>query len=141
MCEIVRRILPSIERDLDRAEHNKRLEIAGIMKQIEGCDPQKLKGQCIEFNNKFLKVSKQFYCGQYIMKVNNKYKKTWCKEIDDFHVMAHNTKYTLNPWKYEIQCSKLQTLLIKLKNKQIPKLLLQRLKMELIGMCFSLICN
>eukprot|EP01084_Bolivina_argentea_P314138 544106_1 len=133
MCDIVKRILPSIERELDKAEHLKRLEIANIMKQIEMCDPPKLKQQCIEFNNKFLKVSKQFYCGQYIMKVNSKYKKTWCKELDDFHVMAHNTKYTSNPWKYEIQSNKLQTLLSKLGNKDIPSLLLKRLRMELLA--------
>ena len=56
MCEIVKTVLPKVEKQLALADLQKRQELSGIEKQIDMCDPQKLKGQCIQFNNKFLEV-------------------------------------------------------------------------------------
>eukprot|EP01084_Bolivina_argentea_P314135 544102_1 len=133
MCDIVKRILPSVERQLDLAEAVKRNEIAGIMKQIDMCDPQKLKGQCITFNNKFLKYLREFYNGALALKVDKKWKKSWSKEVDDFHIMSNASGAGSSQWKYEIQPSKLTNLLSKLQNKDRPAELLSLIRMELLA--------
>ncbi len=40
-----------------------------VMKQTDMCDPQKLKGQYITFNNKFLKYLREFYNDALALKV------------------------------------------------------------------------
>ena len=130
MCDIVKKILPSVERQLDLAELEKRNEIAGIMKQIDMCDPQKLKGQCIEFNNSFLKNLRLFYNGNLVKQLDKKYKKSWQKEVEDFHLMANRAG---NKWEYEIAPGKLRRLLSRLKMKEKPAELLNKLDMEFIA--------
>ncbi len=59
------------------------------MKQIDMCDPQKLKGQYITFNNKLLNYLREFYNGALALKVDKKWKQLWSKEVDDFHIMRN----------------------------------------------------
>eukprot|EP01084_Bolivina_argentea_P228732 386242_1 len=98
------------------------------------CDPQKLKGQCITFNNKFLQYLREFYNGALALKVDKKYKKSWSKEADDLKQYLHSTGAAVaTHWQYEIQPAKLQALLHKLASKDKPNELLKLLRMDLIA--------
>jgi len=108
MCDIVKKILPSIEQQLDAAEQSKEHEIAAIIKQIAMCNPKKLKRQCVAFNNRFLQFLKEFYNGSLTPRIGDKYHKSWAQEVNDFHITRNKSN-----WIYEIPPSKLQKLLKK----------------------------
>ena len=128
MCDIVTRILPQIERQLDEAEKSKEAELRQIRKQMELSDPAKLKTKCINFGNKFMENLRHFYSGRLVPKIDPIKKKSWSEEIQDFHTVT-----SFSNWRYEISPSKLQSLLAEFKDRPEPSKLSEKLKMKLIA--------
>eukprot|EP01083_Nonionella_stella_P076993 210015_1 len=131
MCTIVKKILPFIERQLQSTEQAKQKEISNIIKQMQMCDPQKLKTECIEFGNRFMQYFRQFYNGRLPAQIDPKYDKTWANEESDFEAICRSTPGPNRAqWKYKITPHKLQSLLKKSGNKPKPMHLLLMLEME-----------
>ena len=74
MCDIVTRILPQIEKQLDAAEKEKELKLQRIRKQMELSDPGKLKSKCNKFGNTFMSNLRHFYSGRLVPKIDIKYR-------------------------------------------------------------------
>eukprot|EP01083_Nonionella_stella_P076994 210020_1 len=135
MCNIVKKILPFIERKLQSAEHEKQKEISNIIKQMQMCDPQKLKTECIEFGTRLMQHFRTFYNGKLASEIDSKYDKSWAKEVCDFEAICRSTSGSSNraQWKYKITPSNLQYLLYKNSGNPRPKQLLSMMRMEIMG--------
>ena len=129
MCDIVKSVLPFIEQQLERTEKEIEDELARLVKQLEMCNPVKLKQECINFGNKFLKYLREYYDGSLNGWIDPKWKKSWSKECYDFHSCV------AFKWRYEIEPDKLEKLIkdSNVSNEAKPKTLLSRLNMRLFG--------
>ena len=135
MCNIAKKCIPNLERQLEIGTKNKEIEISNIIKQIEMCNPLKLKTECIQFGTLFMKLLKEYYNGSLIPYIDPKNKKSWAKEVNDFHIFSHSHSNIIINWEQEIQPNKLIKLLSNPKISSKPKVskLLTLLKMNLMG--------
>jgi len=132
MCNIAKKCLPSLQTQMELAEKEKEEAINSITKQLLMCDPLKLKTECIEFGNLFMKHLTELYNGSFIAWMHPNFKKTWIEEVSDFqhNLGLTNTKMK---WQYAITPTTLEKLVSEVRHKPKPKQLLRMLQMHLMG--------
>jgi hypothetical protein len=132
MCEIVRRILPDIERQLDETTRRKNLELEQISLQIGNCDPIRLKQSVTKFNNRFLNYLQNFYAGNLGQQLKDE-RKTWSEEIQLFHESQYFEKILVNDWYHNGYERSPQALLKLLAENQSENDLSISINMGLVG--------
>jgi hypothetical protein len=132
MCDIASKCLPSLQNMMELAEKEKEEAINSITKQLLMCDPLKLKTECIEFGNMFMKHLTELYNGSFVAWMEEKHKKTWMKEVSDFHNILQITD-TKMKWQYAIPPTTLEKLATEVRDNAKSEQLVRMLRMQLMG--------